>query len=492
MRERWGRWMFRSAAAAVFACLVGMALGPVGSAEAKTGSAEVKKITGQVEVQRKGEAQWSPVVVGAKLVEGDSIRAWGGASARMDLPDGSTIFLAENSRVVVGKLDFDQQDQAREALFHLAVGKIRAVVSQTALRLVKSPPVQFLDLDPDRRGGRPGNGFRGHLRRPQAGDAHRRPARVRPRAEGRRRLGPVAGGGAGHGWTSTDGAAAGDGRRRPRPYFSRTAVAGAQMRVGTAVVKTVTGRAEVQRKDDAQWIATAPGARLAEGDNIRAHAASSAVLDLPDGSTLFVAENSRIVVSKLEFDPQSQARQSFVHLAVGKVRAVVSQAAVTLVKARQSNFAVTTPTAVAAARGTVFEVVYDATQNVMRVAVIVKDPQRAAGLVSCLSLYDRFSSVLVREGLATSASGTSGCTPPVPISMLPDANLVGTLQNPIRPGPAFSVPVTVPSVPSSSTPAPVAFTSDPGDAPAAPPSTIGVNIGNLPPPQSTSSNPAVQ
>jgi hypothetical protein len=85
-------------------------------------------------------------------------------------------------------------------------------------------------------------------------------------------------------------------------------VADAQMRVGTAVVKTVTGRAEVQRKDDAQWISTAPGARLAEGDNIRAHAASSAVLDLPDGSTVFVAENSRIVVSKLEFDPQSQAR----------------------------------------------------------------------------------------------------------------------------------------------------------------------------------------
>mgnify|MGYP003693977101 CR=1 FL=1 len=159
--------------------------------------------------------------------------------------------------------------------------------------------------------------------------------------------------------------------------FLAAAVADAQMRVGTAVVKTVTGRAEVQRKDDAQWISTAPGARLAEGDNIRAHAASSAVLDLPDGSTLFVAENSRIVVSKLEFDPQSQARQSFVHLAVGKVRAVVSQAAITLVKARQSNFAVTTPTAVAAARGTVFEVVYDATQNVMRVAVIVK--RSAAG-----------------------------------------------------------------------------------------------------------------
>ena len=143
MRERFARWALCGIAVAVFACLVGVSFGPVGSAEAKTGSAEVKKITGQVEVQRKGEAQWSPVAVGAKLVEGDSIRAWGGASARMDLPDGSTIFLAENSRVVVGKLDFDQQDQAREALFHLAVGKVRAVVSQTALRLVKARQSNF-------------------------------------------------------------------------------------------------------------------------------------------------------------------------------------------------------------------------------------------------------------------------------------------------------------------------------------------------------------
>jgi hypothetical protein len=135
--------VFRGIAAAVFASLVGVALGPAGWAEAKTGSAEVKAITGQVEVMRKGQAQWSPAVIGAKLVEGDNIRAWGGASARMDLPDGSTIFVAENSRVVIGKLDFDQQNQAREALIHLAVGKVRAVVSQTALRLVKARQSNF-------------------------------------------------------------------------------------------------------------------------------------------------------------------------------------------------------------------------------------------------------------------------------------------------------------------------------------------------------------
>ncbi len=155
-----------------------------------------------------------------------------------------------------------------------------------------------------------------------------------------------------------------------------TALVDAQARAGTAVIKTVSGQVEVQRKGDTQWVAAAAGARLAEGDQVRAHAGASSALDLPDGSILFVAENSRIVISKLEFDPQNQGRQAFFHLAVGKVRAAVSQAAISLVRARQSNFTISTPTAVAAARGTVFEVVYDATQNVMRVAVIVKDPRR--------------------------------------------------------------------------------------------------------------------
>jgi len=266
--------------------------------------------------------------------------------------------------------------------------------------------------------------------------------------------------------------------------------AAAQARAGVAVVKTVTGQVEVQRKGEAQWTPAVVGARLAEGDNIRAHAASSAVLDLPDGSTLVVAENSRIVVAKLEFDPQTQSRQAFFHLAVGKVRATVSQAAITLVKARQSNFTISTPTAAAAARGTVFEVVYDALGSTMRVAVIVKDPQRAAGLVSCLSMHDR-SSVLVREGLASSAMGTSGCTPPIPISMLPDASLVGTLRNPITPGPSFTAPIVVPPIPDTGAP-PVIFTSDPGDGPSpVPPSTIGVDIGQQPP-QGSSSSPVAQ
>jgi hypothetical protein len=158
--------------------------------------------------------------------------------------------------------------------------------------------------------------------------------------------------------------------------LSLAAPAQAQLVTGTAVIKAVAGQVEVQRKDAAQWIPAVVGARLAEGDNIRAHAGGSAQLDLPDGSTLFVAENSRVVVTKLSVDNQSNAREILFHLVVGKVRALVSKASLTLVRARQSNFAITTPTAVAAARGTDFEVTFDGTSQKMRVAVL---PEPADG-----------------------------------------------------------------------------------------------------------------
>ena len=148
----------------------------------------------------------------------------------------------------------------------------------------------------------------------------------------------------------------------------------AEAKTGTAELKSVTGRVEIQKKGDVLWVPAAAGAHLVEGDNIRAWAASSARMDLPDGSTIFVAENSRVAVGKLEFDQQNQAREALFYLAVGKVRAVVSQTAVRLVKARQSNFSISTQTAVAAARGTDFEVTYDEARQETRIAVLAESP----------------------------------------------------------------------------------------------------------------------
>jgi len=153
----------------------------------------------------------------------------------------------------------------------------------------------------------------------------------------------------------------------------------AQSKAGNAEIKALTGRVELQKKGETQWVPAVVGGRLVEGDSIRAWAGGSARMDLPDGSTIFVAENSRVVVGKLEFDQQNRAREAIFHLAVGKVRAVVSQAALSLVKARQSNFSISTQTAVAAVRGTDFEVTYDDAQQVTRIAVLPETPAAPKG-----------------------------------------------------------------------------------------------------------------
>lgn len=141
----------------------------------------------------------------------------------------------------------------------------------------------------------------------------------------------------------------------------------AQPALPSAELKRVIGRVEILAKGQTQWIPAVVGARLAEGDDIRAYSGASAELALPDTSTVVVAENSRLLLTKMEYDPQSQSRLMLMHLVVGKVRATVAQAAITLARVRQSNFAISTPTAVAAARGTILWVFTDGQKSMMAV-----------------------------------------------------------------------------------------------------------------------------
>jgi hypothetical protein len=145
------------------------------------------------------------------------------------------------------------------------------------------------------------------------------------------------------------------------------APAGAQASAPIGELKRVVGRVEVLAKGQTQWIPAVVGARVAEGDDIRTFAGAQAELVLPDTSSVVITENSRLLLTKIEFDPQSQSRLMLMHLVVGKVRATVAQAAVTLARIRQSNFAISTPTAVAAARGTIIWVFTDGQKSTMAV-----------------------------------------------------------------------------------------------------------------------------
>lgn len=126
-----------------------------------------------------------------------------------------------------------------------------------------------------------------------------------------------------------------------------------------AEIKAFTGRVEVLRRGQTQWSAATVGAKLAEGDEIRAWGGASAELELPDATSIVVAENTRLSVTKVAVNPQNRSRIGVFHLAVGKVRATLAEGAIRLVQSRQSNFAITTPGGVAAARGTTFVISYD-------------------------------------------------------------------------------------------------------------------------------------
>jgi hypothetical protein len=133
----------------------------------------------------------------------------------------------------------------------------------------------------------------------------------------------------------------------------------AQPAAPSAELKRVVGRVEILRKGQTQWVPGVIGDRLVEGDDIRSFSGAQVELGLPDTSSVVLAENSRLLLTKLEFEPQSQSRLFLFHLAVGKARATVAQAALTLARIRQSHFAISTPTAVAAARGTIMWVFTD-------------------------------------------------------------------------------------------------------------------------------------
>jgi hypothetical protein len=183
--------------------------------------------------------------------------------------------------------------------------------------------------------------------------------------------------------------------------------AAAQQAGASVELKRVVGRVEILRTGQTQWVSAAVGARLVEGDDIRAFSGASADLAFPDTSTVVLAENSRLLVNKLEFDQQQQSRLVLLHLAVGKLRAAIAQTAITLARARQSNFAISTPTAVAAARGTIVWVFTDGQKSLM--AVEPEPGLRFQPRIECITLArtDR------KRQLVLAGSATTDCSPPV-------------------------------------------------------------------------------
>ena len=104
MRELQRTGSIRLLMAPVVAALLLLAMPSSLLAQQAAPSTELKRVIGRVEVLAKGQTQWIPAVVGARLAEGDDIRAYPGASAELVLPDTSTVVLTENSRLLLTKI----------------------------------------------------------------------------------------------------------------------------------------------------------------------------------------------------------------------------------------------------------------------------------------------------------------------------------------------------------------------------------------------------
>jgi hypothetical protein len=186
----------------------------------------------------------------------------------------------------------------------------------------------------------------------------------------------------------------------------------AQQAPASAELKRVIGRVEILRKGQTQWVPAVIGARLVEGDDIRAFSGAQAELALPDTSTVQLAENSRLLMTKIEYDQQNQSRLVLLHLVVGKVRAAIAQSAITLVRARQSNFGISTPTAVAAARGTVVMIYTDGFKTL--VAVEFEPNLRFVPSIECITVATTQvpKRQMVLAGYYTTDCAATATTPP--------------------------------------------------------------------------------
>jgi len=216
----------------------------------------------------------------------------------------------------------------------------------------------------------------------------------------------------------------------------------AQQPAVSAELTRVVGRVELLRKGQTQWIPAVIGAHLVEGDDIRAFSGAWAELALPDTSTVTLGENSRLLLAKLEFDRQNQSRTVLLHLAVGKLRAAIAQASISLVRLRQSSFAISTPTAVAAARGTIVWAGTNPTYFAVEPEHGVLQPSR----VDCIPLRGGPAGGPLKAQKSTAifaGSQSMECGTPVPIQ----ANFL-TLSNPDTAGEFLALggaPVVAPS-----------------------------------------------
>ncbi len=196
----------------------------------------------------------------------------------------------------------------------------------------------------------------------------------------------------------------------PLPSFARSDD-GEDIKAGT--LTTVVGKVSIFHRETGRILTGAEGDTLYQGDSVRTKSASYAEVTLDDGSTLKIAQNSRIKITEFLLGDDGTRKSSIIKLFRGKLRAFVSKIQTSsFLKAAfgssGSNFAVSTPTAVIGVKGTEFLVIHERGRS----SVFVD-----SGEVEYWNISNPESSVSVKQGFYSHSAQGSAPTKPMKYTM---------------------------------------------------------------------------
>lgn len=129
---------------------------------------------------------------------------------------------------------------------------------------------------------------------------------------------------------------------------------------GSAAVSFLKGSAEILEPGKGPWTSLKLNDALEEGDQVRTKEGAQMELRLADNSRLRFAGNSEFKVVRMEAGSASSPRNVNVHVTLGKAWANVAKTV-----GAKGNFEITTSTAVAGVRGTVYRMNIDADRSAL-------------------------------------------------------------------------------------------------------------------------------
>ena len=180
-------------------------------------------------------------------------------------------------------------------------------------------------------------------------------------------------------------------------FVGMAVAAGAADKAGDVV--SVRGKAVIERKAGSTDARVAT--ELLESDNIVTRDRSRVKMLFRDDSILTLGANSKLVIKKYLYSPESKRAESIYELADGRLRSVVGG----------SGFKVTTPTAFAAARGTIFTVAYNTETGTTEITVL-------EGSVEVMNINAEIAGMqVVAAGQSTTVSGDKPPTLPTPADL---------------------------------------------------------------------------